>query len=220
MAGVIVTCPECKKKFKPKADVQGKKIKCFFCKAAFVVPAANGAKPDADKKAAAKSDKGKPDAKPGEGPSAPTIKSATEAELEADLNPYDVKHVDLVPRCPNCTQEMEDENATICLYCGYNTMTREWGRTEKTLGVTFSRQFMYLLPAIGSATFAIFTIIGMVYNAVLGPYDVQGTMMEFTNHESMRMWSTVFWLFVVWVAGVFCFKKFIEKPKPDEIKLD
>ncbi len=45
-------------------------------------------------------------------------------------------------------------------------------------------------------------------------------MMSFTNHESIRMWSTVFWLFVIWCAGMFCFKKFIEKPKPDEISLD
>ena len=51
---VVVACPECEKKFKPKGDVQGKKIKCPFCKEPFVVPAVPQVK--------AKPAKGKPDA--------------------------------------------------------------------------------------------------------------------------------------------------------------
>jgi DNA-directed RNA polymerase subunit RPC12/RpoP len=222
---VAVTCPECEKKFKPKADVQGKKIKCPFCTHPFVVPAAKGTKPDKpdkDKKAKAapaKSDKAKPDAKPAP-TAAEAAKSKLEQELETDENPYGVKNVDLVPRCPNCTAEMENEHAVICLSCGYNTMTREWGKTEKTIGITFERQLMYMLPALGAAAFTFCTIIFLLYYSTVSPYDVDKTMMAFSDHESMRMWTTVIFLFWVWGAGMFCFKKFIEKPKPDEIKLD
>lgn len=221
MAGVVVTCPECAKKFKPKGEVQGKKIKCPFCKHPFLVPAGKESKPDKEKKpAAAKEAKAKPDAKPADGPSPVTVKKPTEDELEADHNPYGVKHIEMVPRCPNCTEEMENEHAVICLYCGYNTMTRQWGKTEKTLGITFGQHLLYLLPAIGSATFAVFATIFLLYYSIVSPYDVDGTMMSWTDHESMRMWTSVALLFVIWVAGMFCFKKFIEKPKPDEIKLD
>jgi DNA-directed RNA polymerase subunit RPC12/RpoP len=217
MAGVVVTCPECDKRFRPKADVQGKKIKCPFCAHPFVVPAANGVNPDKGKKAkAAPAKNGK--AKPAVA-TAPA-KSQTEQDLENDDNPYGVKHIELVPRCPNCTEEMENEHATICLNCGYNTMTRQWGKTEKTLGLTFERHFMYLLPAIGSATFSVCAIVFTLYYTIVSPYHVEGTMVSFTNSEAIRMWSTLFILFVIWVAGMFCFKKFIEKPKPDEIKLD
>ena len=103
----------------------------------------------------AKSDKAKPDTAdqagaPNKGPSEASVQSA-DPDLDKDENPYGVKHVELVPRCPNCTEEMVNEHATICLNCGYNTMTRQWGRTEKTLGVTFERQLTYMLPALGSA---------------------------------------------------------------------
>src|SRR5262245_48678791 len=122
-ASQIITCPECKKKFKPKADVSGKKIKCPFCSKAFVVPV-----PDA------KADKGKPDknGKSADEKAAPVVKAAPDGIVsEDDIDPYGVKHVDLVPRCPNCTHEM-GEHEIICLNCGYNTMTRQWGKTVKT----------------------------------------------------------------------------------------
>src|SRR6266849_4088097 len=145
---LVVTCPECEKKFKPKSDVSGKKIKCPFCAEPFVVPEAKSAKPaksKADEKA--KPDEAKETA----------IAAAQQAnsDLDRDDNPYGVKTVELVPRCPNCTQEM-GEHDTICLACGYNTMTRAWGKTEKTLGLTFGRHLVYLLPAIGSAVFVFF----------------------------------------------------------------
>ena len=36
----IITCPECRKKFKGKGNLEGKKIKCPQCAKAFVVPGA------------------------------------------------------------------------------------------------------------------------------------------------------------------------------------
>src|SRR2546426_764861 len=97
---VVITCPECEKKFKPKADVQGKKIKCPFCTHAFVAPAAKAVKPD----------KGKPRADAKAAPVAPAApEPARDTSADRDEDPYGVKQIDMSPRCPNCTHEMEDE---------------------------------------------------------------------------------------------------------------
>ena len=216
MAGnIVITCPECEKKFKPKADVQGKKIKCPLCGEAFAVPAAK----------VTKSDKGKPDsvkqvkAKPPAAKSIEQTKADLEDEFAENPNPYGVKQIDMVPRCPNCTAEM-GEHDIICLECGYNTLTRQWGKTEKTVGLTFQRHLIYLLPAIGAAAFSLFSILFLLYYTVVSPFHVEKTMFSFTDHESMRMWTTVIFLAWLWGAGMFCFKKFIEHPKPEEISLD
>ncbi len=223
-AGMVVTCPECAKKFKPKTDVSGKKIKCPFCTEPFVVPAAQEAKPDKAKPDASKS--GKP--KPADAKDAPQAKAAPEAAAaakpsgddEESVDPYGVKTVELVPRCPNCTQEM-GEHDTICLSCGYNTLTRQWGKTEKTIGLTPGRHLEYLLPALGSAAFTLFAIINLLLLYTVVPIWVAGSdWLWWIDSEAVRMWATLAFLFIFWVAGVFCYKKFIEKPKPDEIQLE
>src|SRR2546421_8696495 len=33
-----ITCPSCAKKFKSKADLRGKRIRCPFCSESFIVP--------------------------------------------------------------------------------------------------------------------------------------------------------------------------------------
>lgn len=221
MAGVlIVTCPACEKKFKPKSDVSGKKIKCPFCSEAFVVPAAkeDKAKPDAAKAGKSKEE---PEAKAEEAKAAPVVTSAPPDDDDQGVDPYGVKHVELVPRCPNCTQEM-GEHDTICLACGYNTLTRQWGKTEKTLGVTGSRHFLHLLPALGSAAFTVFSIIALLMLYTVMPYwfmDI-GWLTWLLDSEATRMWLTLIFLGIFWVAGMYCFHKFITKPKPDEIELD
>jgi hypothetical protein len=221
-AGVVVTCPECEKKFRPKTDVSGKKIKCPFCTKAFVVPAAKDAKADKAKPDATKTGKPKEDAKAAVNaePAATAAAGSNAPVGEADDNPdpYGVKTVEIVPRCPNCTKEM-GEHDIICLSCGYNTMTREWGKTEKTLGITFERQLLYLLPAIGAAVFVLFSIMFLLFFFVVSPYHLD-PILEFTDSEAIRMWTALIFLAWLWGAGMFCFKKFIEKPKPDEIQME
>jgi DNA-directed RNA polymerase subunit RPC12/RpoP len=215
MAGsLIVVCPECEKKFKPKSDVSGKKIKCPFCAHAFVVPAAKEANEDEAKPDTNKSEK----AKPREADVAPVLDAAPPPD-EDGIDPYGIKNVELVPRCPNCTQEM-GEHEIICLACGYNTMTRQWGKTEKTIGVTTKRQLIYLLPAIGSFIFTFFMIIVLLIYDTIVPYWVADSWASFIDSEAMRMWITLIFLGIFWTAGMFCFYKFIEKPMPDEIQLD
>ena len=207
-AGLIVTCPECEKKFKPKTDVSGKKIKCPFCAEAFVVTA-----PQAASAGKSKSDGGK------SGNTKPDDEKPPTDDFDDNPDPYGVKTIELVPRCPNCTEEM-GEHDTICLACGYNTMTREWGKTEKTIGLTFGRHLTYLLPALGSAAFVFFAIIALVIYYTLVPYWVAGSFLEFVDSEAIRMWLTVLFLFWFWIAGLFCCKKFIDKPKPDELQME
>ena len=107
----------------------GTTVALTFEGSGFVVPGKAPAN-DKSKPDAGKTDKAKPeDAKAAEA-------AAINDEFDGDVNPYGIKHVELVPRCPNCTEEM-GEHDTICLACGYNTMTRQWGKTEKNREARF-----------------------------------------------------------------------------------
>ncbi|MSU78149.1 MAG: hypothetical protein EXS16_08640 [Gemmataceae bacterium] len=217
-----VTCPECDKKFKPKADVRGKKIKCPFCKEPFTVPAEKKSKAGAAKPKKQKADEPislVDDVKPPEPPE--PAKPERDTQFDNDPDPYGVKSQDLTPRCPDCAGELESATSIICLYCGYNSLTRERGQTKKVKSITASKQLAYLGPAIGAAAFVFSGIVFLIYFAVVSPYHVDGVpILNYTDHESIRMWFTVISLGILWGAGVFCFKKFIEKPNPDEEELD
>src|ERR1019366_8393034 len=171
-------------------DVAGKKIKCPFCTKTFVVPEAQDAKAE-NPKSEAKSGKPTQEAKAAAEPAAA---SASDADADDNPDPYGVKTVEIVPRCPNCTKEM-GEHDIICLACGYNTMTREWGKTEKTLGITFGRHLVYLLPAIGSAIFVFFAAIALLFFDVVVPYMVTASWADFIDSEAVRMWITLLFLF-------------------------
>src|SRR5579864_2485051 len=97
----LITCPECRKKFKGKGDLQGKKIRCPFCKAPFTVPEMGEAAPS------------KPAAKPAKAAKAAPKPPAFPGEEDDNPNPYGVTELDLAPRCPNCANEMESEEAVV-----------------------------------------------------------------------------------------------------------
>lgn len=201
--GPVITCPECQKKFKGKADLQGKKIRCPFCKEPFVVPSeAIQAAPAAVTAA----------------PEAPAVSAAPDDEL--DINPYGASELDLAPRCPNCANEMENEDATICLHCGYNTLTRQWGKTEKRLGSSGGQRFMHLLPAILTAFGLLVLLLVLLLYCLVMPYYVVGSWMAFTDHESLRLWLTMICLGIFWAGGTYCYKRFVVNPLPEEKKLD
>ena len=212
--GSIVACPECKKKFKPKSDVSGKKIQCPFCREPFVVPAAK------EKSSGKSASAGAKETAAGKQAAATAAASApANDDYDESPDPYGVKTIKIVPRCPNCTAKM-GEHDIICLKCGYNTVTRVWGKTEKTLGITPGQHFVYLLPALGSTLFAFVSVIGLLIYYVMVPSWVADTWMEFVDSEAIRMWTTVMFLFLLWMAGVFGYQYFIVKPKPDEILLE
>ena len=213
----VISCPECHKKFKSKADVGGKKIRCPFCKEVIVAAGAVAS--------TAIQAKGKGVAVPSKAddPDAPIpvlgLSKPAENEEEND-NPYGVTHLDLSPRCPNCANEMESADAIVCLHCGYNTMTREWGKTEKTIATSGGRHFLHLLPAILAILFVIFQTASMLYYCLVMPYHVAGTFMAWTDHESMRMYTVMFTMLDIWPLGYYAYRRIVLNPKPMEKKMD
>jgi hypothetical protein len=209
-ASPVITCPECEKKFRAKADVRGKKIKCPFCAESFVVPIG-----DEEARSAIQEKQGSPG-------DAGTIPLAGEGgEPVENDNPYGITELDLSPRCPNCANEMTSADAVVCLICGYNTLTREWGKVEKTIGVTYGRQFTYLLPAIFSLSCLVIWLLAQLIYSVYWPYWVAGVgWIDWTDHESLRMWSTMVGLAIFFVLGRYTYRRFIVKPLPDELKVD
>src|SRR5262249_19784111 len=161
MASPVITCPQCVKKFKGRDDLAGKKIKCPFCAHPFVVPkmAETAIKQPAGGPAAKES------AKPAAATNAP-IPFADEKkskvgwdEEDEDQNPYGVTHLDLTPRCPHCAKELVSADAVVCVYCGYNTLTRKHGETKKIIESTGHEHLMHLMPGLLAAGGMLFMII-------------------------------------------------------------
>jgi hypothetical protein len=196
-ASPIITCPECKKKFKGKADLQGKKIRCPFCKEPFVVAA--------DEEQATIT---------------PTSDGEGDDEFDAGSNPYGITKLDLAPRCPNCANEMESETAVVCLFCGYNTLTRTWGKTAKVVELTFRDYFMHLLAGLIAMLMVLLLISGVIYYCLVLPTMKKWAWLDtITDHESTRLWVAAIALGMTWGFGYFAFKRLILQTKPpDKVK--
>ncbi len=211
MASPVITCPECDKQFKGKGDLQGKKIRCPFCRAPFTVPVADEEPPAP--KPAAKKPAAKTPAKP------PALKPMADDEDDDDPNPYGITDLDIAPRCPNCANEMESAEAVICLYCGYNTLTRTWGKTEKVIEMTAREHFLWLLPGLLCALGIFLQIAFLISYCLVVPYVSKDAWFEFSDHESMRMWTVTINLFTIWPLGYFAFNRLVLNPKPpDKVK--
>lgn len=210
----IITCPECKKKFKGKGNLEGKKIKCPFCAEPFVVPVTMSVqdKIAADKAAVAGG------AAPGAPAEQPRKRIVFEDE-DDNPNPYGVTELDIAPRCPNCTQKMASPEAFICLNCGYNTLTREIGKTEKSISHTSGEIFSHLLPA--------FIVVGIIFLLILlhGFYSlvlpglITGDA-RWLVHESLRFWLCLIVLGLTWPLGSFAYKRIVVNTSPPEKKIE
>jgi DNA-directed RNA polymerase subunit RPC12/RpoP len=198
----VITCPECNKKFKAKGDLQGKKVRCPFCKEAFSV--------GGDRAAAAAPAKAK----------AAAAAAADSANPPDDIDPYKASDQDLRPRCPNCANEMANKDATICLFCGYNTLTREWGKTVKTVGHTPGQILLHLLPGLLVLSFILCMLMFMLYYCLVLPNQVADSWLWFLDAESLRMWLAIIGMGVVWGSGMYCYKRFFIEPLPPEIKVE
>jgi DNA-directed RNA polymerase subunit RPC12/RpoP len=212
MANPVITCPECSKQFKGKGDLQGKKIRCPFCHEPFTVPEAEEDEPapkPAAKKAAVKAAPKPPPFKP----------MAGDDDDDDNPNPYGVTKLDIAPRCPNCANEMESEEAVVCLYCGYNTLTRTWGKTAKVIEMTAGEHLMWLLPGLACALTIFLLIVFLIAYCLVVPYYSANQWYEFADHESIRMWLTTIMLGIMWGTGYFAFKRLVINPTPpDKLK--
>lgn len=224
MADVIyITCPECDEKFKSTSDKEGKKVRCPECDEPFRVEEDMITRPkkpkEPPKKPAKKSQETETGIKkmtPDPPPTKPTPAPAAETkdfdpDFDQDDNPYAVEQVDVKPRCPNCAKEMADEKAFICLNCGYNSLTREIGKTEKTVAITFEEHLAHLAGALGSLAMAVFIVIFLLWLCICAPYQV-----PFLDAEALRMWVTIIALFNVFGFGSYGLNKVVFDPKPKE----
>jgi hypothetical protein len=223
---ITIVCPECATKMKTFAEIEGKPVRCKKCGESFVArnidkppPAKAGpAKPAPAKPAAkatpakptAKAAKTKPDAQP------PKPKPDDEEEEEGS-DPYGITNVDLSVRCPHCANEME-EGDIICLNCGYNTETREQGRTRKVVDVTAADQFLWLLPGILCVLAIILLIIWDIIFCMYGHEWVEGAWYEFLAHQSIKMWMCIISVFIVVSLGTFAVKRLILNNQPPEVE--
>ena len=219
MAGAptTISCPACNKRFKGKPELAGKKIKCPVCGVPFVVPAIDDdatiqladdaiqpAKPRPPVKAAPK---------PVMAPAAPAP-----APEPAEDAAYGLGEIDISAKCPNCAKPMANETAVICVYCGYNTLTREHGKTKKVYAVTPLEHFLYLLPALSAAgAFLAIVLFIAFYNAVV-PDWVVGKSWDWIASEPMRMWPAMILLVPLWGLGYYAFNTLVLRPRPPEIE--
>lgn len=192
---MVITCPECTKKFKGKSDLQGKKIKCPFCAKPFVVSAA---------KAPAKAPAGPAGGFPDE---------------DDGPDEYKAHEVDLTPRCPFCAKELTSATDVVCLHCGYNTQTRSTNKTVRVYSHSFGEYMKHLLPGLMSAFGVLVLIILVMYYCIVFPHAVRGGFLEFLDHESMRLWITIIVLGMSWPIGYFAFHRLVLNPNPpDKVK--
>jgi hypothetical protein len=138
---------------------------------------------------------------------------------EADAKPYDITELDLAPRCPYCTKEMESEDAIICLHCGYNTQTRSTPQIKRTYANTGSDQFLWLLPGIVAAVLVAVFLAVIVVLWVL----VSGTSKSASGEDipntlvfAGKVWGSLISGVGMWIAGRFAIKRLIQNPTPPE----
>jgi DNA-directed RNA polymerase subunit RPC12/RpoP len=206
-AAAVIACPHCHKKFKGNESLKGKKIKCPKCARSFVVELVAvdkpGAPPRQEEAVKAAHDPQK-------------SKAQTWDEEDEDSNPYAATTLDLTPRCPFCAGEMESEDAVVCLHCGYNTLTRSLGHTEKTIETTFGDHFRWLWPGIACAFTLVLIVVGYLYFCFQIPEVTKGHWTSFLDHESMRLWLCLMLLAGMWGIGMFVFKRLLIEPMPPE----
>ncbi len=218
MAAVVIACPECKKKFKGREEFQGKKIKCPACSHPFIVKSVAVDKPASDEDALKPLAEGPPGAE-GRLETHKAAGTTWDEELDGgESNPYDVTTLDIAPRCPLCANLMASEEAIICLYCGYNTLTRERGATKKVIQHTGSEQLIWLLPGILCVLGMLLIVNGDIFFCLVVPDMVRQSWLEFTDHESVRLWTVLPSLSIIWGLGYFAYKRLVLEPLPPEKK--
>jgi hypothetical protein len=203
---ILIVCPECSKQMKAPEDALGKKVRCKFCQSVFV------AKQGSDKVSPAK---------PGKAAKTPAGKPGRRQPDEEDPNPYGMINVSLLPRCPECANEIE-EGQIICLNCGYNLRTREHHRTRKVYEVTPWEHFVWLSPGIACVLAVLFLIgFNIWYLAKIDDvvsWENDSFFLGMWTITGIKLWVVITSLFLIWLAGRFAVRRLILHFQPPEIE--
>jgi hypothetical protein len=222
---IVIACPECKKQIKVPGEVQGKKIRCKGCGAAFT------AQPVA---AAPKA----PAAKPGKSPKSPQAAGPVNTRRDDLMKDFDdegpkqytVISENLAPRCPHCALPMDPPDARICIHCGYDMQKRQRHEHKRTYDQTGTDFFLYWLPAI-LALIGFFGLVALnIFCWIKMEEWLTGTWieMETAGADGKKEWLIkpgAFTLYFVLFPSVFyhvwalrfCYKRFIKNPWPPEV---
>jgi hypothetical protein len=130
-----------------------------------------------------------------------------------------VTTIDLSPRCPNCANEMESEEAIVCLHCGYNTMSRAQSRTRAIRDVTGGDQFLWLLPGILCAVgVALLIAIDVTYCLMIEQWINVEEWYGIVAHMGVKLWLVIISLFIMYYLGRFAIKRLLINNTPPEIE--
>jgi Zn finger protein HypA/HybF involved in hydrogenase expression len=220
MATVSITCPACRKRIKGRTEHLGRKIRCPGCQEPFVAEEDAG---DDEAPLAFADDSGDSGATRPAKPDKPKPSAAVKTNKPAepvDNSRYGIEDIETKARCPNCAELMVDPTAIICIHCGYNTLTRTYGKTKRVYAHTGAEIFRHLLPAlICTFIFLDLLAVAITLNTVL-PAMCNGRTdwREWFGTEAFRMWMTMICLGIMWWLGGVAFKTFALHPLPEEVE--
>lgn len=144
------------------------------------------------------------------------------ASGKIDFKAYALNDIELTPRCLHCAKELENEDAIVCLNCGYNSQTRQHIRTTRTYEHTGNDKFLWLLPGIICAVLVL-VFIGVpvvLWLTLPTPTGDSGEPWWYYWIKAMQWWGTIFSLVAIWLLGKFAVKRLILHPDPPEIVKD
>lgn len=192
---IVVECPQCHKQIKAPAELEGKRIKCKACGQAFAVQAAPAA-PTAAKPPAADDD---------EGPA----------------GPYGFKEIKLKARCPECAKELPTEDTVICINCGYNMKTRVRTHIKKTVNITSSDRFMWLLPGylciLGIVVLIILDLLYWLWKPDAD--EMARSNWAWLSYGGFKVWGIVASVALIIVLATFAYKRLLVNNEPPEIEI-
>jgi hypothetical protein len=215
-----ISCPNCGKRLKVPAHLEGKKLKCKDCQEVFPVKA-----PKAGAAPAAKPAPPPPAAKPPN----PFLDDDDDDDVPGKAaKPMNVVHEEDVPRCPHCAKELDPPDAIICVHCGYNNRTRVKAETKKVYAAEATDWMSHLGPAILLLIVALVLIGVDIYCAMNMRSWLEGSALELdekdlTGRKKMIIPPGAFIAFIVVISMAivipcmrFALRRLIFNFKPEE----
>ena len=202
---IKITCPECKKVITVPPDLLGKKVRCKGCSKVF-----EAQKPAPPKETAKPAEEDKKKQQAGDDP-------------DDDGKAYGMHDTILQARCPNCAKELSSEDAVLCIFCGYNNLTRQIAQTRKTYDITGADIFFWNLPGIiGVVICLILLTFNLVYMLKIDEWcspeegKTDAPWFGFLAQGSIKLWLYIISGFILFTVGKFSFIRLVYENRPKE----